>query len=331
MFRFLRLTLGTFLIPFSQTVVAQPLKQQQVKVAAAQISPVYLNKQATVDKACQYILQAGRAGAKLVVFPEALIPGYPDWTWLLPNSRGRELNALYSELVNNAVTIPDESTEKLGRAAREAGIHVVIGMHERNSEASNSSLYNTILFIDDQGKIMGKHRKLMPTGGERLIWAQGDGTTLDVFSTPFGRLGGLICWENYMPLARNAMYTGGVQILAAPTWDKSDDWLLSLRHIAREGGMYVISCCMALRMSDIPDRLEFKKLYPEDREWINAGKSCIVDPKGKVIAGPVDMKEELIFAEIDLDVVAEAKRMFDAAGHYARPDVFHFEVNRGDR
>ena len=131
-----------------------------------------------------------------------------------------------------------------------------------------------------------------------------------------------------MPLARIAMYTGGTQILAAPTWDKSDDWLLSMQHIAREGGMFVISCCMALRMDDIPDSYEFKKEYPEGKEWINTGKSCIVDPKGNVIAGPLEMKEELIYAEIDLDIIAEAKRMFDVAGHYARPDVFNFNVNR---
>jgi nitrilase len=138
----------------------------------------------------------------------------------------------------------------------------------------------------------------------------------------------LICWENYMPLARNAMYAGGAQILAAPTWDKSDNWLLSVRHIAREGGLYVISCCMAIRTDDIPDSYEFKQLYPEGREWINTGNSCIVNPNGQVIAGPVEAKEELIVAEVDLNMVTAAKRMFDAAGHYARPDVFTFEVNR---
>jgi nitrilase len=205
-----------------------------------------------------------------------------------------------------------------------------MGLHERNTEASNASLYNSLLFIDNEGNILGKRRKLMPTGGERLVWAQGDGSTLEVFDTPFARLGGLICWENYMPLARNAMYAGGAQILAAPTWDKSDNWLLSMRHISREGGMYVISCCMVIRTEDVPDNYEFKKLYPEGREWISAGNSCIVDPNGQVIAGPVEAKEQLIVADVDLNVVAAAKRMFDAAGHYARPDVFRFAVNRGD-
>jgi nitrilase len=231
-------------------------------------------------------------------------------------------------MVNNAVEIPDESTQKLCRAAKQAKIHVVIGLHERNKEASNSSLYNSLLFIDSKGNILGKRRKLIPTGGERLIWAQGDGSTLQVFDTPLGKLGGLICWENYMPLARNAMYAGGTQILAAPTWDKSENWLLSLRHIAREGGMFVVSCCMALRMSDIPDKYEFKKSYPEGREWINSGNSCIINPKGEVIAGPVENKEEIVYAEIDLNLVTESKRMFDVAGHYSRPDVFKFKVRR---
>jgi len=298
------------------------------KIAAAQLSPVFLNKEKTVDKACDAISEAGKNGAKLIVFPEAFISGYPDWTWVVPNSKGAELNELYVELVQNAVSIPDESTKQLCQAAKSAGIHVVMGMNERNSEASNSSLYNTLLFIDDKGKIMGKRRKLMPTGGERLIWAQGDGSTLQVFNTPFAKLGGLICWENYMPLARNAMYAGGTQILAAPTWDKSENWQHSIKHIAREGGMYIVSCCMAIRMTDIPDRYEFKNSYPEGRDWINSGNSFIVNPKGEIIAGPLESKEEIIYAEVDLNLITEAKRMFDVVGHYARPDVFKFEVNR---
>ena len=307
------------------------LMKEQIKkftVAAAQAAPIFLNKNQTVEKACDLIAEAGRSGAKVVVFPEAFISGYPDWVWIVPNSRAAILNELYAELVNNAVEIPDESTQKLCRAAKQAKIHVVMGLHERNTEGSNSSLYNSLLFIDSEGNIIGKRRKLMPTGGERLIWSQGDGSTLQVFDTPFGKLGGLICWENYMPLARNAMYVGGTQILAAPTWDKSENWLLSLRHIAREGGMFVISCCMALQMQDIPDKYEFKKEYPEGREWINSGNSCIINPKGEVIAGPVENKEEIVLAEIDLNLITESKRMFDVAGHYSRPDVFKFKVKR---
>lgn len=302
--------------------------QNNFKIAAAQAAPVFLNRTKTVEKACELIAQAGRNGAKLIVFPEVFISGYPDWVWVVANSQGAVLNELYVELIENAVTIPDGTTKKLCQAAKDAKIYVAIGMHERNAEASNGSLYNTLLFIDDHGKIMGKHRKLLPTGGERLIWAQGDGDTLNVFDTAIGKLGGLICWENYMPLARQAMYAAGTQILLAPTWDKSENWLLSMRHIAREGGMFVISCCMALRMDDLPDRFEFKKLYPEGREWINTGNSCIINPKGEFIAGPVASKEEIIYADIDLKLISAAKRMFDVAGHYARPDVFKFRVNR---
>ena len=199
-------------------------------------------------------------------------------------------------------------------------------MHERNSETSSASLYNSLLYISDEGEIIGKHRKLIPTGGERLIWAQGDGSTLKSYDTSAGKTGGLICWENFMPLARNAMYESGVQVLAAPTWDKSPNWLLSMQHNAREGGVFIISCCMALKVNDIPDEYEFKKLYPEGREWINTGNSCIVAPNGKIIAGPLEAKEGILYADINLNDIIAAKRMFDAVGHYSRPDVFDFKV-----
>lgn len=204
----------------------------------------------------------------------------------------------------------------------------MIGVNERNQEASNASLYNTLLYIDASGTILGKHRKLIPTAGERTVWSQGDGNTLDAYNTPFGVLGGLTCWENYMPLARQVMYDQGTQIYVAPTWDSSDLWLATLRHIAKEGGMFVAGCCMPLHIKDIPDRFEFKKLYPEDTEWINPGRSCVIDPQGKIIAGPVEDREEIIYADIDLDLIIASKRMFDGAGHYARPDVFKFAVNQ---
>jgi len=299
-------------------------------VAAAQFAPVFLNRQQTVEKACDAIAEAGRAGAALVVFPEVFVSGYPDWVWVVPNSAGAVLNELYAELWNNAVTVPDEAIDRLWQAARSAGIHVAIGVNERNAEASHASLYNTLLFIDSEGSIVGRHRKLMPTGGERLVWAQGDGSTLHVWNTPFARVGALICWENFMPLARNAMYEGGAQLLLAPTWDKSENWLASMRHVAREGGMFVVSCCMALHRDAVPDRFDFKSSYPADREWLNAGNSCVIDPGGAVIAGPVSMREELIYAEIDPGKITAAKRMFDVAGHYARPDVFSFRVNRNE-
>ncbi|RPA66837.1 carbon-nitrogen hydrolase family protein [Cyclobacteriaceae bacterium YHN15] len=296
------------------------------KIAAAQLTPIFLDKVKTVAKACKAIIEAGRQGAKIIIFPEAFISGYPDWVWLIPNSKGAELNELYVKLVENAVSIPDNSTNQLCEAAKEAGINVVMGMHERNSETSGTSLYNSLLFINNQGEITGKHRKLIPTGGERLIWAQGDGSTFKSYPTEAGKIAGLICWENYMPLARNAIYETGAQILAAPTWDKSPNWIQSMQHIAREGGLFVVSTCMVIRKDDIPDEYDFKNLYPEGREWINIGNSCIIDPKGRIIAGPLEGEEGILYADIDLDTIIEAKRMFDVVGHYSRPDVFNFSV-----
>ena len=298
------------------------------KVAAAQIAPVFLNKQKTVEKACDTIAEAGKKGCKLIVFPEAFISGYPDWVWLIPNSKGAELNELYIQLVNNAVSVPDNSTDKLCKAAKAANINVVMGMNERNSETSGASLYNSMLFIDDKGKIIGKHRKLWATGGERLIWGQGNGSTLRSYDTSAGKIGGLICWENLMPLAKNAMYESGVQVLAVPTWDKSPSWINSMQHNAREGGMFIISCCMVLKMEDIPDSYEFKNLYPEGKEWITTGNSCIVAPNGKVIAGPLEAEEGILYAELNLDDIIASKRMFDVVGNYARPDVFDFKVKK---
>jgi len=299
-----------------------------VRIAAVQHAPAFLDRDASVGKACELIGKASALGAKLVVFPEAFIPGYPDWVWVVPAARKPLLDAMYTELLENAVTIPSHATDQLGRAAKAEGVHVAIGVNERNSEASGASLFNTLLYIDSRGEIMGKHRKLMPTSAERLVWAQGDGSTLDAYETPFGKLGGLLCWENYMPLARYAVYAAGVHVHVAPTWDSSSAWLTAMRHIAREGGMFVVGCSMAMRMDDVPDRYEFKKLYPEGREWINKGNSIIVDPKGQVIAGPAEAEHTILVADADPALIPAAKRIFDVAGHYARPDVFRLAVNR---
>jgi len=213
-------------------------------------------------------------------------------------------------------------------AAKKNKIIIAIGINERNTEASNSSLYNTLLYIDEKGNIMGKHRKLIPTGAERLIWAQGDGSTLNSFETPVGKIGGLLCWENFMPLARNAVYSWGTQIHLTPTWDSSDGWKNSMKHIAREGGMFLINCCQAIHIKDIPNKYEFKKLYPEGKEWINPGNSCIINPKGQFIAEPLKAKKDILYADIDLGEIAASKWIFDVTGHYARPDVFNFSINQ---
>jgi nitrilase len=301
---------------------------KQVTVAAAQHSSVFLDRKASVEKACRLVAEAAAGGAAFLAFPEAFVAGYPDWVWTVPNSRGATLNPLYAELLDSAVTIPDDSTEQLCEAARQAGIAVAIGVNERNTESSGSSLFNTLLWIAKDGRILGTHRKLMPTGGERTVWSQGDGRGLVSHDTAVGRVGGLLCWENYMPLARQAMYQTGIEIHVAPTWDSSESWLLAMRHIAREGGVFVVSCCQALRKDEIPDRYDFKELYPKDREWINAGNSCIVDPRGQIVVGPVSAAQEILYAELDLSLVPAARRTFDPAGHYARPDVLRFSVSR---
>ncbi len=298
------------------------------KVAAVQATPVFLDREATIDKACDLIATAGREGARLIVFPEAFIPSYPEWVWGIPPGEQGLLNELYAELLTNAVTIPSDATDRLCKAAKLANAYLVMGMSERNVEASGASLYNTMLYIDTQGEILGKHRKLVPTGGERLVWAQGDGSTLKVYETPLGKLGGLICWENYMPLARYAMYAWGTQIYVAATWDSGQPWLSTLRHIAKEGRVYVIGCCIAMRKDDIPDSYSMKQKYYADMdEWINIGDSAIINPEGHFIAGPVRKQEEILYAEIDPRMVQGPKWMLDVAGHYARPDVFQLTVH----
>ncbi|MEJ2050365.1 MAG: carbon-nitrogen hydrolase family protein [Calditrichota bacterium] len=301
------------------------------KIAVTQFSPVFLDKKATVDKAIRHMEQAAKNGAKLIVFPEAFIPGYPDWVWTVPAGNKAQLNELYTKLLNNAISIPDETTMALGKAAKKYKMIVAMGINERNSEASNASLYNTILFIDQHGRIIGKHRKLIPTGGERLIWAQGDGSTLEVYDTPLGKIGSLICWENYMPLARAALYSWGIQIYLAPTWDSSEVWLSGLRHIAKEGGVFVAGCCMAIKKSEILGKYEFGKNYSEEKKWINVGNSCIVNPKGDFIAGPLSAKQDILYADISLDDIPANKWILDTAGHYARPDIFKLMLDKSTR
>jgi nitrilase len=301
---------------------------KKVLVSIAQVTPVFLDREATLKKALKAIEEAGKKGAQLIVFPEAFMPGYPEWVWVNPPGKKPLTNPLYEALLDNSVAVPDDTTAALCKAAKKAGIYIAMGINERNAEASNASMYNSILYIDSGGNIMGKHRKLIPTSGERLVWAPGDGSTLDCYDTSFGRLGGLICWENYMPLARYAMYAWGTQVYVAPTWDYGDVWVSTMRHIAKEGGMYVLSACMPMKVSDIPDKYEFKKQYDPAKEWVNPGNSIIVNPKGDIIAGPLTKEEGILYAELDMSEIAATKWSLDVAGHYARPDVFKFSVNK---
>ena len=302
------------------------------KIAVVQAAPVVLNREATVSKACELIAEAGRSGARLVVFPEAFIPTYPDWVWRIPPGQHPVLADMYAELLEQSVEIPSPVTENLSQAARQEGVYVAMGLNERNAQASNASLYNTLLYISPEGDLLGKHRKLVPTAPERMVWAQGDGSTLEVYDTSLGKLGGLICWENYMPLARYSLYAWGVQIYLAPTWDNGEPWLSTLRHIAKEGRAYVIGCSIAMRKQDIPDRFEFKaKYYSEVGEWINKGDSAVVSPDGKFVAGPLNAEEGILYAELDPRQMRGSKWNLDVAGHYARPDVFRLTVSKEDR
>jgi len=312
--------------------MTETASESKLKIAAVQVAPVYLDRDATVEKACELIAEAGRSGAGLIVFPESFIPAYPDWVWAVPAGADAVLSEMYARLLANSVELPSPATQRLCRAAKAAGAYVVMGMTERNIEASGASLYNTLLFIDSQGNILGKHRKLVPTGAERLVWAQGDGSTLHVFDTPFGRLGGLICWENYMPLARYAMYAWGTQVHVAATWDRGEPWLSTLRHIAREGGAFVIGCCMTLRKADVFEKAPALQPYYKQRgEWINVGDSAIVNPEGEFIAGPLRKEEGILYAEVDVAGTRGAKWLLDVAGHYARPDVFELTVHTEPR
>jgi nitrilase len=302
------------------------------RVAAVQAAPVFLDREATIEKACKLIAEAAAARAKLVVFPECFIPTYPLWVWFIPPADTRALRELYSELLENAVTIPSAATERLCVAAREAGVTVMMGMNELNAEASGATLYNTTLCICADGRIVGKRRKLVPTVGERLVHGMGDGSTLGVYDLEIGRLSCLMCWENYMPLARYAMWAWGAQIHVAPTWDRGEPWISTLRHTAKEGRVYVIGCCAAVRREDIPDRFSFKeKFLPPNVEWLNPGDTVILDPDGKFIAGPVRNEETILYGAIDPRELRGPRFQLDVAGHYGRPDIFELRVNRQER
>ncbi|MET0911599.1 MAG: carbon-nitrogen hydrolase family protein [Ilumatobacteraceae bacterium] len=282
-------------------------------VAAVQATPVFLDRAATVEVAARHV---AATDAALVVFPESFVPGYPDWVWRRsPMSDGD----WYARLVANAVRVEGTDLDALRDAARDAGATVAVGVTERSR---SDTLYNTVVYIGETGEIVGRHRKLVPTGAERLVWANGNDHLLTVIDVGGVRVGSLICWENYMPLARMAMYERGVDVLLAPTWDNSDEWVPTLRHIAKEGQVFVIGVTAFLRGSDVPrDLSDADELYRGEDDFMSRGNTTIVAPGGTLIAGPLIGEAGVVSAELDLSRIAAGRRMFDPTGHYARPDV----------
>ena len=298
------------------------------KVAIIQEAPV-LNRAATIEKAVVAVSEAAGNDAELIIFPEAYIPGYPVWIWRLrPGSDMRIIEELHEKLYENAVNLANDDLAPLREAANKHNVTVVCGIDEREENASRTTLYNTVVIIGPDGDLLNRHRKVMPTNAERMVWGFGDAIGLKVVETPSGRLGTLICWENYMPQARLSIYAQGVEIYIAPTFDDGDLWVASMQHIAREGRCWVIGSGFALHTNDIPDNFPRKEtVFPDSSEWINPGDSVIVAPGGSIITGPLRNEYGLLYADIDTQQVIASRRTLDVAGHYARPDIFCLHVN----
>ncbi len=301
-------------------------------VAVVQRPPVLLDRDATLDNAVKHLHEAADAGARLVVFPETYLPGYPVWIWgLRPGGDYRLTSEIHATLLANSVDLGSDDLRPLCDAAAERNVLTVCGIHERDGEYSRATLYNTLVTIGPDGTLRNRHRKLVPTNPERMVWGQGDAHGLRVVETDIGRLGGLICWENYMPLARYALYAEGVEVYVASTWDSGETWLASMRHIAAEGRCWVIGAGCSLHTDDVPQDFPGREeLYAEDA-WLNPGDSVVVAPGGKVVAGPLHEEHGLLFATIDAARAAADHRTLDVAGHYGRSDVFTVTVDRTRR
>ncbi len=295
-----------------------------VRAAVVQAAPVAFDREATLEKAQALIAEAARGGAQLIVFPEAFVSGYPrglDFGARV-GSRTPEGREMFRRYWESSVDVPGPATDLLARAVRQAGAFLVIGVIERDG----GTLYCSVLFFTPEGALLGKHRKLMPTAAERLVWGYGDGSTMPVFDTKIGRLGAVICWENYMPLLRMHMYAQGIQLYCAPTADDRETWLATLRHIALEGRCFVLGCNQHALRSDYP--ADYPALLGDEPALVmSRGGSCVIDPLGRVLAGPNRDGPAILTADLDLDEIARGKFDFDVVGHYARPDVFRLVVN----
>ncbi len=305
-------------------------RETTAKVAVVQAAPVIMEQEATIAKARSLTLQASEQGARIVVFPEAFVPGYPRGLTFgtVIGSRSDDGRRDFERYARNAVAVPSKASTALAQIAKDTGVYLVMGVAESDSEHCPSSLYCTTLYYGPDGSLLGKHRKLKPTGAERLVWAEGDGSTLTAVDTAYGVLGGLICWENYMPLARMAMYEQRVGIYVAPTADARETWQATIRHIALEGRCYVLSANQYVTKCMYPtDLLCYAELRGQP-DVMSRGGSAVVDPLGNYVAGPVYDRECIIMEQLDLGRITQSRYDFDAVGHYSRPDVFSFRVKR---
>lgn len=300
------------------------------KIAIIQEAPYVLDKKNTVKKAAEIIKSVSEQGAELIVFPEAFIPGYPAWIWRLrPGGDWGIIEELHARLLKNAIDLSSEDLKPMLDAAKDSCVTVVCGISERDNANSQSTIYNSLITIDNQGRIVNHHRKLMPTNPERMVWGFGDGHGLNVIDTPVGKIGSLLCWESYMPLARYSLYSQGIEIYIAPTYDSGEAWIGTMRHIAREGRCWVLSCGVALERSDLPkDFPNMDELYPADEDWINPGDSLVVSPSGEIVSGPLSKEKGFIIVDIEVEKAATSKRALDVAGHYSRPDIFQLQVDK---
>jgi nitrilase len=300
------------------------------RVAVVQHPPVLLHRDRTIKRGVELLEEAAEGGARLVSFPETWLPGYPEWLWRLRPGDDYDLTAdIHARLLENSVDLKAGHLKPIQTAARRLKQTVSIGVHERDSDFSRGTLYNTVVLIGPDGEILNRHRKLMPTNPERMVWGMGDASGLRVLDTPSGRVGSLICWENYMPLARFAIFSQGVEVYVAPTWDAGSTWVSTMRHIAAEGRCWVLGNGTAMRGRDIPtDFPQRARLFPDLDDWFNPGDSVIVAPDGTLVAGPLSSKHGILYAECDPARSSAAKRTLDVAGHYGRPDIFRLEVHR---
>jgi nitrilase len=297
------------------------------KVAVVQAQPFLFETDRSIEKMWDFMAGIKTESPDLVLFPEAFLPGYPRGLTFgaVVGSRSQEGRELYARYYQNAVSVGDARFKELQKMAEEINADLAVGVVEK--EDRSGTLYCTIFYFSSDGIFLGKHRKLKPTGSERLIWGEGDGSTLPVFDNGFGIYGGLICWENYMPLARMAMYQQGVQIYLAPTADCRDSWQVTLQHIATEGSCFVLGCNQLITRDAYPD--DIVTMIQDPSTISCSGGSVIIGPGGKVLAGPIFNEEGILYADLDLEEAIKGKYEFDVAGHYNRPDVFSFRVNTG--